>query len=82
MPCQRAAPIPGLLASVTEGVGLSGGDGQDRLVSQSVVIVEVFVAQRDAEAPLCDELLDCVLHASGVPLVDEARGHAAKKSLS
>jgi len=52
---------------------LAGDNRQHRIVPQFIVIVEVFIAQRDADHPLQHHRADLMLHQFRHPRVDEAR---------
>ena len=49
---------------------------QRRVLAQLVVIVEVFIAQRQAEDALPDQRLDLMLDIARVASIDEAGGKA------
>ena len=52
---------------------LAGDNRQHWIVPKFIVVVEVFVAQRDADHPLQHHRGDLVLHQFRYPRVDEAR---------
>jgi len=58
---------------------LAGQSRQHRIVPQLVVVVEVLIAQRDAEHPLTDQSCNRVLDALRVAPVPEASGKPANQ---
>ena len=52
MPGERPPPSVGQLAGVAERVHLPHGHREGRVVAEVVVVVELLVPERDAEAPL------------------------------
>jgi hypothetical protein len=69
---QRLATIAGSKAVVAGGIGLADQDGEQRIEAESVVVVEVFVAQAQAEDTLAEELGQGVFDELGVAIVGEA----------
>jgi hypothetical protein len=59
-------------AVVAERVGLTGGDGQQRIVAEAVVIIEVFIADGETKDTLGDQVLDGVLDGVRVAAVLKA----------
>jgi len=51
----------------------AGDNRQHRIVPQFIVIVEIFIAERDASHPLQHYRADLMLHQFRHPCVDEAR---------
>src|SRR5207302_11382227 len=66
--------VGGVEAVVAGGVGLAGEDGEQRIVAEGVVVVEVLVAQAQTEDALLKELGEGVLEAVGVAVGGEAAG--------
>jgi len=72
---------------LTGQVAFSHGRGEEWIVAEDVVVIEVFVAARDAEDALADELFGGVLDEGLLAVIDEALGEAleqphAKRDLS
>ncbi len=86
---QGMAAVAGLTTLGSQQIRLADRQGQQHIVAQSVVVVQILVAQRLAEHALAQQLLDRVLDALGTPVVREARrkpadqprvlGHLAKQ---
>ena len=70
---QGMALIAGLTTLGAGQIGLADRERQQHIIAQSVVVVEVLVAQRLAKHALAQQLLDRVLDAFGPPMVAEAR---------
>jgi len=64
----RAAPAG------TGWIRLARKQGKERIVPQTVVVVDVFVSQRQPVDPLGDQLRDAVLHPVRLPMIGEAGG--------
>ena len=60
------APAAAILA---RGIALADHDGQERIVPQLVVIIEVFVTQGQSEDPLPQKLLDRVFDPFFVAMI-------------
>ncbi len=57
-------------------VGGADGQGEDAVGAELVVVVDVLVAQHEAEQALGDQLLEGVFAAAGIAVVAEAAGEA------
>jgi len=68
---QRLATIacPSTLAS--RRVFLADQDGELRIVAETVVVVEIFVAQAEGEDALFEQLRERVLNQVGMPMIGE-----------
>ncbi len=81
---ERALAGQGLAAVATSRPGLAGGvgladdGGQQGVVPQVVVVVEVFIAQGQAVDPLGEQFFDGVLDEVGVAMIGEAAGELAE----
>ena len=78
-------PVQGRLASDRRAVRarcreLAGHDRHHRIVAQFVVIVQILVAQREAEHPLHDQRRDPVLDQRGPAVILETRGQAVDEA--
>jgi hypothetical protein len=62
-------PRPGAVVSL--GVVLAGEDGEEGIVAELVVVVEVFVSQAEAKDPLFEQFGEGVFNAVGVAMVGE-----------
>ena len=60
---------PSTLAS--RRVFLADQDGEQRIVAETVVVVEVFVAQAEGEDALFEQLRERVLNQVGMPMIGE-----------
>jgi hypothetical protein len=65
-------PANGLPALGTRQIELAGGQRQQCIVAQPIVIVEILVAQRLPQHALPQQLLDRVLDPLRAPVVGEA----------
>jgi hypothetical protein len=73
---QRLAAITFSHAILTAGIEFSGQHGHQRIVSQLVVIGEVFVSQSDAVHPLGDQFGDGMFDEFRVAIIGEALGES------
>jgi hypothetical protein len=76
---QGGAAIAGARPVLAGGVGLASQHGQQRIVAQPVVVVEVFVAQAQAEDALLEQLRDGVFDQVGVAVVGETSGELVEE---
>jgi hypothetical protein len=53
---------------------LADQHGHQRIVSQPVMVVEIFVAQRQPKNPLGDQVLDGMLDPLGIAVIGETSG--------
>ena len=74
---QGLASIGLAAAGFAGGVRLADDGGQQRIVAEVVMVVEVLVAQGQAVDPLGDEVLQRVLDQVGVTMIGEAVGELA-----
>ena len=58
---------------------LAGERGQNRVVPQLVVIVEVFISKGDPHDALCHQRPDRVLDEAGIAVVGEAARHPVQE---
>ncbi len=71
---QRLAAIFGTTTILAGRIGLSHQDGQERVMAESVVVVEVFVAQGQSGGWLGQQLVDGVFDQFGIAVVGETGG--------
>jgi hypothetical protein len=69
---QRLATVADAEAVFAHGIGLADQDGEERIEAESVVVVEVFVAQAQAEDTLAEKVAQGVFDQIGVAMVGEA----------
>ena len=62
------------------GIALADNQSMDRITSQMVMIIEIFVAQNQAMNPLTDKLLNAVFDKTLVTVVDKTAGKISLKS--
>lgn len=77
---QRLAAVPLTLAIFSLQVTLAGQQRQHGVVAQLVVVVEIFVAQRDGVDALLDQLGDAVLDAFGITMIFKAAGQSFEQT--
>jgi hypothetical protein len=71
---QRFAFIALQYPILPQGIALAGDQSMDRITPQTVMIVEVFVAQHQAMNALTDQLLNAVFNKALVTVVDKTAG--------
>jgi hypothetical protein len=71
---QGLAGIARLHAILTEGIAFATKHGVQRITSQVVVIVEVFVAQHQAVKALAEQFLHAMFDLPRIAVVDETGG--------
>lgn len=71
---QGLAPVLGTDATGAGRIVMSASDRQQRIVPQFVMVVEVFVAEGDAEHPLGEQMFEAVFDQVGIAEVVEAFG--------
>ena len=76
-PIERALPGQRLAVGPQHRAQLAGQHRERRVLAQLVVIVEIFVAQRQAEDALPHQRRDPMLDVASVTPIDEAVGEAA-----
>jgi hypothetical protein len=77
---QWFALIGGTWPVLAEWVGLANGYGQERVEAELIVIVEVFVAQAQAEHSLFEQVEQGVFDAFGVAVIGEAQSEPFEES--
>ena len=75
---QRHARRGRMQPVAAQGIGLVTGDGQERIVPERVVIVEVLVAQRQAAEPLGEQVFERVVAVARVAPVGEGLDQRAR----
>jgi len=71
---QRLASIPLSRPALSRRIGLLGQDRQQRIFPQLVVIVQIFIAQRQRKHPLRHKFLHRVLDPLRIAMVGKAGG--------
>src|SRR5262249_49932538 len=76
---QRLALVLGAGAALPGGIVLADEDGEQGVVAELVMVVEVLVAQAQAEDALLEEVRQGVLDLVGVAVVPEAAGQLVEE---
>src|SRR5262249_51833332 len=74
---QRLTAIPRSVPGLAGGVAFADDGGQQGIVAEIVVVVEIFVSQGQAIDALSDELLEGVFDELGIAMVGETGGELA-----
>lgn len=73
-PVERRLAGQGCAFLVTARLELAGKHGQHRVVAQFVMVVEIFVTERDGEQPLADQGRHLMLDQSRIAGINETPG--------
>jgi hypothetical protein len=76
---QGLAAVGRVEAVIAEGVALADEDGEQGVAPEAVMVVEILVAQAEAEDALLEEFEQGVLDALGITIVGEAAGEGLKE---
>ena len=74
---QRFATVPLAETILSARILFADKHRHQRIVSQLVMVVEIFVAQRQSENPLGDQVADSMLDQFGVTVIGEAIGESS-----
>ena len=75
---QRLAAIFVAAAILAGRIGLADQNGQERIESQGIVVIEVFVAQGQGEDALGEQIVRPMFDPLGIAVIGETGGESAK----
>jgi hypothetical protein len=77
---QRKAPVPSLLPSLARQISLACQQRQHAVRAQGIVIVQIFIAQRQTINTLRHQLMHAVLDALRIAVIGETRRQPIQRS--